>query len=332
VLTVPNREVRARRLYHRPIVEAESVPGYDAVFNAGLLHHDGTYHLFARGVRAGYRRNDKLGPRFLDYLSDVLVFTSADGRSYDFGYVLARAGTAGVHCFEDPRVQRVRSGGGEHVVMTYTNLPPEESGLPWRIGAHRLSWDGHRFHLDEATGQLLGPHGVPNKDAIVFTLADARVALIHRIHPDMQLAVFDDLDHLWHAGPDYWDVYMADLDAHTLIRPTPGALGVGAGAPPVLTEAGFLLFYHERRADGAYTINLALLDQTTGRLYSRLPEPLLEPELDWERRGDVDNVVFVQGAHRDGDVVYLTYGAADRCVGVATAHVSHLLDALHAVA
>jgi predicted GH43/DUF377 family glycosyl hydrolase len=330
VLKVANREVRARRLHHRPIIEAGSVPGYGAVFNAGLLHHDGTYHLFARGVRAGYRRNDELGPRFVDYISDVLVFTSGDGRSYDFGYVLGRAGTAGVHCFEDPRVQRVRSGDGEHVVMTYTNLPREESGLPWRIGAHRLSWDGRRFHLDEATGQLLGPDGVANKDAVVFTLADARVALIHRIHPDMQLAVFDDLDHLWHAGPDYWDVYLADLDEHALIRPTPGALGVGAGAPPVLTEAGFLLFFHERRADGAYTINLALLDQATGRLHSRLPQPLLEPELDWECRGDVDNVVFVQGAHCDGDDVYLTYGAADRCVGVATARVSHLLDALRA--
>jgi predicted GH43/DUF377 family glycosyl hydrolase len=173
---------------------------------------------------------------------------------------------------------------------------------------------------------------VANKDAIVFTLADQRVAMIHRIHPDMQLAIFDDLDHLWHAGPDYWDTYMTDLDAHTLIRPTPGALGIGAGAPPVETDAGFLLFFHERRADGAYTVNLALLDKVTGQLVSRLDEPLLVPELDWERRGDMENVVFVQGAHRDGDIVYLTYGAADRCIGVATAQIGHLLDALLAAA
>jgi predicted GH43/DUF377 family glycosyl hydrolase len=91
-----------------------------------------------------------------------------------------------------------------------------------------------------------------------------------------------------------------------------------------------LLFFHERRADGSYTINLALLDETTGRVLSRLPEPVFEPELDWECWGDVDNVVFVQGAHCDGDDVYLTYGAADRCVGVATARVGHLLDALRA--
>ncbi len=326
------RAPRARRLHDRPVVEAGSVPGYGAVFNAGLLHHDGRYHLFARGVRDGYRRNEGSGPRFLDYISDVLVLTSVDGRSYEFEYVLASAGTSGVHCFEDPRVQRVGGADGEHVVMTYTSLPPPSSGRPWRIGAHRLIWDGERFHLDGASGQLLGPPDVANKDAIVFTLTDQRVALIHRIHPDMLLAVFDDLDHLWSAGPEYWDPYMSDLDAHVLLRPTPGALGVGAGAPPIETDAGLLLFFHERRADGGYTLNLALLDKSTGRLVSQLDHPLLEPELEWERRGDVENVVFVQGAHRDGDLVYLTYGAADRCVGVATVQVGHLTDALLSVA
>jgi predicted GH43/DUF377 family glycosyl hydrolase len=332
VLTTLGSGARALRLHDRPIIEADAVPGYGAVFNAGLLYHDATFHLFARGVREGYRRNDGPGPRFLDYISDILVFTSSDGRSYDFGYVLCQAGTAGVHCFEDPRVQRVQSGDREHIVMTYTNLPPRESGRPWRVGAHRLSWDGYRFHLDEPTGQLLGPSEVANKDAIVFTLGDARVALIHRIHPDMQLAVFDDLEHLWHAGTDYWDDYVANLDAHTLLRPAPGALAIGAGAPPVMCDAGLLLFYHERRADGAYTMNLALLDHNTGQLRSQLPAPLLVPELDWECRGDVENVVFVQGAYCDGNDVYLTYGAADRCVGVATARVGHLLDALRRAA
>ena len=50
-----------------------------------------------------------------------------------------------------------------------------------------------------------------------------------------------------------------------------------------------------------------------------MAEPVLEPELDWERSGDVDDVVFVQGADLEGDEVYLTYGAADRCVGAAVA-------------
>ena len=199
----------------------------------------------------------------------------------------------------------------------------------WHALAHRgppSLLGRRRFSLESSTPLLLGPSGVENKDAVVFTLADGRVALIHRIHPNIQLAVFDDLDHLWHAPGSYWSAHLRDLHRHTLLRPASGALGVGAGAPPVLTEAGPALL-HERRADGLHH-DLALLDQTTGRARSRLPEPLLEPELSWERHGDVNEVVFVQGAHLDGDEVYLTYGAADRCVGAAVASVSHLLDAL----
>ena len=321
-----------QRLQHRPVVEAGTVPGYGAVFNAGLLHHDGRYHLFARGVREGYRRNEGPGPTFLDYISDILVFTSSDGHTYDFAYVLGYAGSAGVHCFEDPRVQRITSAGDERIVMTYTNLPPHESGEPWRIGAHLLEYDGERFQMVGDSAQLLGPDGVANKDAIVFSLSDGRVALIHRIHPNMQLAIFDDFDHLWRADDEYWDTYMADLDSHTLIRPSPGALGIGAGAPPVVTDEGLLLFFHERRGDGVYTMKLALIDSDTGELRSELPHSLMEPELEWERTGDVDNVVFVQGAHTEGDIVYLTYGAADSHVGAATARLSHLLDALREVA
>jgi len=299
------------------------------VFNAGLIRHGDTYHLFARAVRTGYHQNPDPGDRFINYLSDIVVFTSPDGLDYEFAYVLARAGTDGAACFEDPRVQRVIVGGVEELVMTYTWLPPADSGLPWRIGAYRLRWDGHRFELQAQSGRLLGPGGVQDKDAVIFTLTDGRVALIHRVHPNMQLAVFDDLDQLLDAGPEYWDPYMDNLETHILLRPSPGALGIGAGAPPVPTEQGLLLFFHERRADGSYVMDLALLDPATGEVLSRLPYSVLEPEMEWERHGDVDNVVFVLGAHRAGDdYLYLTYGAADRCVGAATASITDLLDAL----
>ena len=324
VIAIPTREVR--RLRDRPIVEAGAVLGYGPLFNAGVLHHAGAYHLFVRAVRDGYRRGEGTGPRFVDYVSDIVVFTSADGHRYEYGYVLASAGIGAALSFEDPRVQWVEDRGSRRLVMTYTQVPPAGDG-PWRIGAHFLHWDGKRFELEETTGQLLGPPDVENKDAVVFTLSDGRVALIHHVRLGMQLAVFDDLEHLWHPPDDYWAAHMANLASHTLLLPSPGALGIGAGAPPVRSEAGLLLFFHERRADGSYTMNLALLDERTGRALSRLPEQVFEPKLDWERTRDVDEVVFVQGAHLDGDDIYLTYGAADRCVGAAVASVPRLLDA-----
>lgn len=318
-----------RRASTEPVVPAGSVPGYGPVFNAGLLHHDGHFHLFARAVRDTYRLNDGLGPRFLDYVSDIAVFTSHDGLTYEFVYILARAGDYGVDCFEDPRVQIIRDSRGEHVVMTYTNVPsdPDE---PWRVGAHLLTHDGERFHLDPASGRLLSPEGVKDKDAVLFNLVDGRVALLHRIHPDMQLAVFDDLDHLWNADAHYWDAHVAALEQHTIVRCSPGALGIGAGAPPVQCKEGLLLFFHERRADGVYTMNLALLDSSTGRPIGVHGDALMVPELEWEIFGDVDNVIFVQGAHvaDDGDTITLVYGAADRHVGAARASIRHLLELL----
>jgi beta-1,2-mannobiose phosphorylase / 1,2-beta-oligomannan phosphorylase len=319
------------RVHDQPIVAADSVRGYGPIFNAGLIQEEGVFHLFARGVRDGYSRNVGPGPRFLDYISDVLVFTSSDGLTFDFQHVLAESSPDGVWSYEDPRVQRVRSNGEERVVMTYTNLPTPESGDPWRVGAHRLAYDKGRFRLNRTSGRVVGPDGVPDKDAVIFNLRDGRVAMIHRVHPDMQLAVFDTLDDLMDPPAGYWDAHMRDLDRHVIIRPCEGSLGVGAGAPPVAVGDDLLLFYHEREADGHYTVKIALLDDATGRVEALLPEAIMRPEVSWEREGDVDNVVFVQGAVAQPDgSVYLTYGAADRCVGGATVDGAAIVAALRA--
>lgn len=320
------------RISDSPIVAAGSVQGYGPIFNAGVIRHEGVFHLFARGVRDGYRRNHGLGPRFLDYVSDVLVFTSLDGRTYAFQQVLAES-SPDVHVYEDPRVQLVRSGGEERIVMTYTNLPPPESGRPWRIGVHKLGFEDGRFFLNRTSGRVVGPDGIPNKDAVLFNLRDGRVAMIHRVHPNMQLAVFDALDDLWDPPSGYWEAHLHDLDQHTIIMPSDGSLGVGAGAPPVLVGDALLLFYHEREADGQYTTKVALLDHETGCVRSALPEAIMRPQLPWERTGDVDDVVFVQGAVVQADgTIYLTYGAADRCVGAATVVGADIVAALRAAA
>jgi len=323
----------ARRLRDTPIVEAGSVAGYGPIFNAGVIEFEGVFHLFARGVRDGYVRSEVPGPRFLDYVSDVLVFTSTDGLDYRFQQVLAAGSPDGVHSFEDPRVQRVRSGGAEQVMMTYTHLPDPALGRPWHVGMHRLVYADGRFALNRDSGRVIGPDGQPDKDAVLFNLRDGCVGLLHRIHPDMQLAVFGSLEELCAADADYWEAHLRELDRHTVIRPVRGALGVGAGAPPVATEVGLLLFYHERNADSQYTVKAALLDDETGRVESQLAEPILRPELPWERSGDVDGVVFVQGAvPRPDGTIYLTYGAADRCIGAASVETAEIVDALCAAA
>lgn len=328
-MTTLTRASAATRVSDAPIVAAGAAPGYGPIFNAGLIYEDGVYSLFARGVREGYRRNPGEGPRFLDYIGDVVVFSSANGLDYEFQGILAPASPGGVWSYEDPRVHRVSSKGSTHLVMTYTDLPAPETDQPWRIGCQRLWRQDGRLVLNHDSRAIIGPPGVADKDGVVFNLADGRVGLIHRVHPNMQLAVFDSLDELTSPPDGYWDRHLSELDSHVILRPSPGALGVGAGAPPVETEAGLLLFFHERSSTGVYTVNVALLDPGSGQVVAMLPQPILTPELSWEIEGDVPNVVFVQGAHRfDDGTIYFTYGAADRAVGAATIDESWLLSHL----
>jgi predicted GH43/DUF377 family glycosyl hydrolase len=323
--------VDVRRVSESPVVPYGAVEGYGPIFNAGAIFHDGRFHLFARGVRDAYRRNPGSGARFLDYVSDILVFTSEDGVNYAFQQVLAEATPKGIYAYEDPRVHRVRSDGAEHFVMSYTNLPPPETHEFWRIGVHLLAYAAGRFSLDESSARVVGPPGEPDKDGIVFNLADGRVALIHRIYPNMQLAVFDSLAELLDPPAGYWERHMAELDRHTIIRPGDHVLGVGAGAPPVVTDDGMLLLFHERNAHEVYSTRAALLDPESGQVTAILEEPVMSPELQWERQGDVHNVVFVQGAiPRENGRIYMTYGAADRAVGAATVSTDELLRALRA--
>src|SRR3954469_24217808 len=88
--------VTVRRISNEPVIEFGAVEGYGPIFNAGAVFHDGRFHLFARGVRDCYRRNEGPGPRFVDYVSDVLSFVSDDGRTYEFQEVLAEASAADV--------------------------------------------------------------------------------------------------------------------------------------------------------------------------------------------------------------------------------------------
>ncbi len=320
--------VDVHRLGTLPVVPYGAVEGYGPIFNAGALFHDGRFHLFARGVRDHYRRNGGSGARFLDYISDVLVFVSENGRTYEFQQVLATNSQDGVYSYEDPRVQVVEVGDETQFVMTYTNLPAPGSDEFWRIGVHRLEYSGDRFSLETGSGRVIGPEGEPNKDAVIFNLGNDGVGLIHRIYPNMQLALFDSLDQLWDPPDGYWEAYMSELERHTIITPPETSLGVGAGAPPVATEDGLILLFHERDGDGRYTARAALLDDETGQVKSILDGSIMRPELEWERTGDVDNVVFLQGAVPLPDrTIYLTYGAADRCVGAATVSTDELLAA-----
>ena len=78
-----------------------------------------------------------------------------------------------------------------------------------------------------------------------------------------------------------------------------------------------------------YRLGLALFDlDSPERCIMRGDDWIFGPEEHYERRGDVDNVVFPCGytIAPDGDTVRLYYGAADTTIALATGSVKTMLD------
>ena len=104
---------------------------------------------------------------------------------------------------------------------------------------------------------------------------------------------------------------------------------VGGSTPPIKTPAGWLTLYHAVDHTKTYRVGAMLLDlKKPSRILARLPYPILEPEMDYERRGLVKNVVFPCGNVVIRDTLYVYYGGADTCCCVATTNLKELVGEL----
>lgn len=255
---------------------------------------------------------------------------------------------------EDPRITFVEPL--KRYVMTYTAFSPDGPRITLAVSDDLFHWQ--RLGLATfAPYNGLEFNGVNNKDALVFPVAvpapDGRpaMAMIHRplfpgtdpretatepatrmIELDRESiwiaycpleSVNDDLRHLCHFRLH-----------HRLAAPAAPweRLKIGGGAPPILTQDGWLVIYHgvaeTRGGDGKvsglrYSAGVLALDRRDPRLIRyRSPTPILEPELQQEREGAVSEVVFPTGADRRSDLglssrVDIYYGMADSRIGAA---------------
>ncbi len=217
---------------------------------------------------------------------------------------------------EDARITPLTDG---RLAITYTGY-----GAAGPLVCLALTEDLVHF---QRLGPILGPE---DKDAVLLPAPiGGRWACLHRpvlgpeyVRRDIWISRSHDLLH--------WD------EGHPLMAARRGcwwdADKIGAGPPPLATEAGWLLGYHgvkETIAGGIYRFGLALLDRDDpARVLARHREWCLAPQAPYERVGDVPNVVFPCGwIVRDG-VVHLYYGGADTCICLATAPLADLLAAL----
>jgi len=215
---------------------------------------------------------------------------------------------------EDPRITFV--GELNKYAVVYTAYTRDGPGV-----ALALTEDFHHF---ERYGLIMQPE---DKDAVLLPhRIDGSWALIHR-------PVSLPRAHMWIS-------YSSDLrqwGSHKLMLEA--RLGgwwdsnkIGLASPPIETAKGWLVIYHGVRQNAAgsiYRLGLALFDLHAPEIcLKRSDEWIFGPEEPYERRGDVDHVVFPCGytIAPDGDTIRLYYGAADTSIALATGSVRAILE------
>ena len=94
------------------------------------------------------------------------------------------------------------------------------------------------------------------------------------------------------------------------------------GPAPIVTPEGIVLIYNGADDKLVYRTGVAIFDRNDPRkLLWRSDTPVFSPEKEWEKVGQVPNVVFVEGMVRQNGRYLFYYGGADKYVGVAEAAV-----------
>jgi predicted GH43/DUF377 family glycosyl hydrolase len=318
-----------------PVLEPmPDIPWADgAVFNPAAWYDGTTVHLLFRAVPAGYRKirlehaaDGEPDVGFDNYTSYIGYASSTDGLVFNVRPAPFIMPDSPFDRFgaEDPRISRV---DGRYFV-TYTALESDAFSPDAVVRVALASTTD--FKRVEKHG-VVGPQE-RDKDAVIFPATfGGRVAMLHRIVPDIQLIYFDDVEQLCRPPDGMWDRHLADLGRHVIMRPEQEweEKKIGAGPTPIRTEAGWLLIYHGVDRHHVYRAGMALLDlDDPSRVLARTVQPVLEPEAEFERLGDVNSVVFPEGAVVMDGTLHVYYGAADRVVGHASAPLANILEAL----
>jgi len=313
------------------------------VFNPAAVYIDGKIHLLYRATGEYVNYISRLGHAVFDENLNLVERSDEPCFSPEIEFWEMSV--------EDARLTPLEGRLYMTYVVTPTPCPPysvrRRLGMPMRPQARtRISLAEVTCESGHMSFQRLGiitPYGSNQRDTVLFPeKIGGRYAALHR--PSTWIGPGYPTD-----TPGIWFAYLDDLPPGTSIpQSKPGGMyghrlvmkseqpwearKIGAGPPPVKTDRGWLLIYHGVDENRVYRAGAALLDlEEPWKVIARTPEPILEPVEEYERVGDVPNVVFPEGAVTIGDELLVFYGGADKVCCVASVHldefVDHLLEA-----
>ncbi|MFQ6102565.1 MAG: glycosidase [Anaerolineae bacterium] len=330
--------MKLKRYLGNPILEPrgddwESV----ATFNCAAIYKDGKIHVLYRAVGDYVHYASRLGHAIFD--EELRLLERFDEPCFGPHLKLWEMS------IEDPRLTEIEGELYMTYVVTPTPSPP--SAVRRRLGIPKPQTAAPRtalarvreFQSFERLG-IITPYDADERDVVLFPeKIGGRYAAIHRPsnwigsgypveRPSIWFAFLDGL-----PGRRCPECIEGMYDHKVIMEPEQPWEGkkIGAGPPPIKTDAGWLLIYHGVDPDHVYRAGAALLDlEEPWKVIARTTEPILEPEEEYEREGDVPNVVFPEGAVVVvvGDELLVFYGAADKVCCAASVRLDELIGHL----
>lgn len=288
-----------------PILTKENVPfKVNSIFNPGAVKYNGKYLLLCRAEMSTGR-------------SSLVIAESKDG--YKFKVFSKPFLTPEDHkdCYdyvkwgvEDPRITQIEN----KFYLTYTGYSKYQ---PLVILTETTDFVDFKIH---------GPISEPsNKDCAIFP------EKINSYYWKVDRPTAENKRDIWISrSPDliHWGGYKA------LLEPEPGSWEqdkIGSSSNPIKTNKGWLMLYHGVRSFGTgsiYKLGVVLLDlEKPWVVKGKSKEPIISPDMDYERIGDVNNVIFSNGwiIEENGDVK-IYYSGADMNICLAETNVEYLLS------
>lgn len=318
----------------------------DGVLNPAVIYHDNCIHLFYRAV--GKHNYSSVGYCKLKSPLEVIERLDMPVLFPQFDYEQ--------HGVEDPRIVKIE----DTFYLSYTAFDGANALGALATSTDLVTWTKHGVIVPQITfaefkrlAMTRGPinekyfryndhEGIKenkgkkmllwDKNAIFFPRRiNGKLYFLHRIKPDIQIVCVTNLSEL---TTDFWQNYFFKMEDYIVLCPKHKheLSYIGGGCPPIETKEGWLVIYH-----GVYdTINgyvycacAALLDlENPEKEIARLPYELFQPELEWELKGEVNNVCFPTGAIVQEDVLFIYYGAADERIACASISLSELINEL----
>jgi len=292
------------RYENNPVLVKEDVPfKVNSIFNPGAIKYNDEYLLMCR-VEMPIGRSSFLIARskdgFIFKLDTKPILTPEDHKDC-YEYV-----NWGI---EDARITNIDN----KYYLTYTGYSKYK---PVVILAETENFE---------TYKILGPISeASNKDCSIFP------EKIDGYYWKVDRPEAEERRDIWISkSPDliHWGEYSV------LMEPEKGTWEdnkIGASTPPIKTKDGWLMLYHGVRGFGIsslYKLGVVLLDLNNPRIVKgKSREPILSPEMDYERIGDVGNVVFSNGwIKEDNDALKIYYSGADMNVCVAETSIDKLV-------